>query len=155
MSKKHKISDEHRTFNESWTDLYFFITNNGKLLCLICKKTILTVNEYNVKRHYETEHKLKFDTLTGDLGQIKIKYFKSSLTNQQNSFKLQHHQNESGVRASFVVAEMIANCNRPFNDTEFIKKCMLAVVNEICPEKKNNLKTSVSQLGPVLDVPKS
>jgi len=51
---------------------------------------------------------------------------------------------------------MIAKCNRPFNDSEFIKKSMLAVVNEICPEKKKTIfKTSVSQLGPVLDVPKS
>jgi len=72
----------------------FFIENKGKLLCLICKKTILTVKEYNVKRHYETEHKLKFDTLTGDLIQIKINNFKSSLTNQQNSFKLQHKTNQ-------------------------------------------------------------
>jgi len=101
----------------------FFIENKGKLLiCLIFQKTILSVKEYNVKRHYETEHKLKFDTLTGDLKQIKINNFKSSLNNQKNSFKLQHNQNESGVRASFIVAEMIAKCNRPFNDSEFIKK---------------------------------
>jgi hypothetical protein len=119
-------------------DLYFFIENKGKLLCLICQNTILSVKEYNVKRHYETENELKFETLTGDLRQIKINNFKSSLNNQQNSFKLQHNQNESGVRASLVVAKMIAKCNRPFNsfDSELIKKCMLAVVNEICPEKK-------------------
>ncbi|XP_060874765.1 general transcription factor II-I repeat domain-containing protein 2-like [Metopolophium dirhodum] len=35
---------------------------------------------------------------------------------------------------------MIAKCNRPFNDSEFIKKCMLAVVNEICPEKKKQFE---------------
>jgi len=45
------------------------------------QKTILSVKEYNVKRHYETEHKLKFDTLTGDLRQIQINTFKSSLNN--------------------------------------------------------------------------
>ena len=107
MSKKRKISDEHRTFNESWTYLYFFIENKGKLICLICKKAILTVKEYNVKRHYETEHKLKFDTLTGDLRQIKINNFKSSLTDQQNSFKLQHNQNESEVRAYYLRVNLI------------------------------------------------
>ncbi|KAL4096394.1 hypothetical protein QTP88_021356 [Uroleucon formosanum] len=35
---------------------------------------------------------------------------------------------------------MIAKCNRPFNDSEFIKKCMLAVVNEICPKKKKQFE---------------
>jgi hypothetical protein len=54
MSKKRKIGDERCTFNESWTDLYFFIKNKSKLFCLICQKTILSVKEYNVKRHYET-----------------------------------------------------------------------------------------------------
>ncbi|KAL4083803.1 hypothetical protein QTP88_029119 [Uroleucon formosanum] len=88
--------------------------------------TMIFEEEDNVDED-DKEHKLKFDTLTGDLRQIKINNFKSSLTNQQNSFKLQHNQNESGVRASFVVAEMIAKCNRPFNDSEFIKKCMTCV----------------------------
>lgn len=132
MLKKSKIYDEHRAFNESWTDLYFVI-KNIELLCLICQKTILSVKEYNVKRHYEAVHKLKFEYLTGDLRQIKINNFKRLLNNQQNSFKLQHNQNESGVRVSF--ADMIAKCNCPFKDFEFKnKKCMLAVVNEICPE---------------------
>lgn len=119
------------------------------------RKTILSVKEYNVKRHYKTDHKLKFDSLIGNLRQIKINSLKCSLNNQQNSFKL-HHQNELGICASFVVAEIIAKCNRPFNDSEFIKKCMLSVLEEICPDKKKDyLKTSVSQLGPALDVPKS
>jgi len=30
---------------------------------------------------------------------------------------------------------MLAKNNRPFTDTEYLKKCMLAVVNEVCPEK--------------------
>lgn len=120
MSKKSKIYDEHHAFNESWTDLYFVIENKGKLSCLICQKTILSVKEYNVKRHYEAVYKLKFEYLTGDLRQIKINNFKRLLNNQQNSFKLQHNQNELGVRASF--AEMIAKCNRPFNDSELKKK---------------------------------
>jgi len=70
MSKKRKISDEHRTFNKSWTDLFFFIENKSKLL----KSIMLNVT-------MKQEYKLKFDTLAGDLGEIKINTFKSSLNN--------------------------------------------------------------------------
>lgn len=50
----------------------FLIENKGVLLCLVCQKTILSVKAYNVKRLYETEYKLKFNSLTDDLRQIKI-----------------------------------------------------------------------------------
>lgn len=47
------MCDECHTFNEC----------KGKLSDLICQKIILSVKEYNVKRHYETEHKLKLTIL--------------------------------------------------------------------------------------------
>jgi hypothetical protein len=37
-TKKRKNCDEHRLFNNSWVDLYFFVENKGKPLCLICQK---------------------------------------------------------------------------------------------------------------------
>jgi hypothetical protein len=135
MAPKRKINDEHRIFKEDWTELFFFIEHGGKLLCLICNKTITVMKEYNVRRHYDNEHKAKFENLTGELRQNKIKHFLTSLGSQQNIFKSQNTRNEASVRASYVVAEMLAKNNRPFTDIEFFKKCMLAVTNEVCPEK--------------------
>jgi hypothetical protein len=37
-TKKRKICDKYRFFNNSWVDLYFFVENKGKSLCLICQK---------------------------------------------------------------------------------------------------------------------
>jgi hypothetical protein len=38
-TKKRKICNEHHFFfNNSWVDLYFFVENKGKPLCLICQK---------------------------------------------------------------------------------------------------------------------
>jgi hypothetical protein len=37
-TKKRKICDEHRFFNNSWVDLDFFVENKGKPLCLISQK---------------------------------------------------------------------------------------------------------------------
>jgi hypothetical protein len=43
------------------------------------------------------------------------------------------------------VAEIIAKRGKPFTDSEFVKQCMLAVTEEVCPDRKKKfLKTSAS-----------
>lgn len=42
----------------------------------------------------------------------------------------------STVRASYRVAQLIAKESKSFSDGEFVKKCMLHVIDEICPENK-------------------
>lgn len=135
-SKKRKLLEENRAFNDAWTDLYFFIDYRGKPLCLICQKTIAVKKEYNLKRHYDTEHKAKFACLVGDLRQNKINALKSSVKNQQNVFKVQVQSNESGVRASLRVAEILAKSGRPFTDSELVKQCALVMAEEVCLNQK-------------------
>lgn len=40
--------------------------------------------EYNVRQHYENEHKAKFENLTGELRKTKTKHFLTLLYSQQN-----------------------------------------------------------------------
>jgi hypothetical protein len=138
-SKKRKLLEENRVFNDAWTDLYFFIDCKGKPLCLICQKTIAVQKEYNLKRHYDSEHKTKFAFLVGDLRKHEINALKSSVKNQQNVFKVQVQSNESGVRASLRVAEILAKSGRPFTDSELVKQCALVMAEEVCPEQKKKL----------------
>ena len=42
---------------------------------------------------------------------------------------------KSVVRASFYVAQFIGESGRPFADGEFVKKCLIKVVQETCPDK--------------------
>jgi len=49
MARKRKINEDHRTFIEDWTELFFFIKHNSKLLCLISNKSITVIYELNVK----------------------------------------------------------------------------------------------------------
>jgi hypothetical protein len=72
----------------------------------------------------------------GDLRKNKINVFKSSVKNQQNVFKVQVQSNESGVRASLTVAEILAKSGRPFTDSELVKQCALVMAEEVCPEQK-------------------
>jgi hypothetical protein len=59
------------------------------------------------------------------------------LIGPQNIFNVKCIRNESGVRASYVVAEKIAKTGRPFTNSEFVKECMLAVTEDVCPNRKN------------------
>ncbi|ROT71300.1 general transcription factor II-I repeat domain-containing protein 2-like [Penaeus vannamei] len=67
----------------------------------------------------------------------KLSKLKSGLLAQQNTFVRQFQLNQSSVRASFRVAQLIASSGKPFTDGEFVKKCMNAVAEEVCPEKKD------------------
>ena len=42
---------------------------------------------------------------------------------------------KSAVRASFYVTQFIGESGRPFTDREFVKKCLIKVVQETCPDK--------------------
>ena len=56
-TRKRKVEEEMRKFNEKWTSEYFFIENaDSRPLCLICNKTVNVNKEYNIKRHYDSKH---------------------------------------------------------------------------------------------------
>jgi len=63
-ANKRKIVDENRKYSEEWKEKYFFILQNTKWMCLICRESVAVFEEFNVKRNYETKHNdyLKFDS---------------------------------------------------------------------------------------------
>jgi hypothetical protein len=66
------------------------------------------MKEYNIKRHYDSKHKGKFDCLTGELRKRKTSNLNASLIGKQIIFDVKCIRDESGVRDSYVVAETIA-----------------------------------------------
>ena len=60
-NKKRKIIDCGRIFQDRWTEEYFFVQVNNQPICLICNKVVLEFKEYNIKRHYVTNHTPKYD----------------------------------------------------------------------------------------------
>jgi len=135
VSKKRRVEEENRTFQEKWTQEYFVIEQDGKPLCLICKQKIAVVKEYNLKRHYETNHKT-YDQFVGDQRKQKVESLRKGLIAQQSIFKKVTQNKEAAVHASYVVAHEIAKRGKPFSDGEYIKDCILKVADIVCPEKK-------------------
>ncbi|GFR16534.1 proteinral transcription factor ii-i repeat domain-containing protein 2a [Trichonephila clavata] len=66
---------------------------------------------------------------------------KRRLKSQQSSFTKLKTEQEAATRASFRVALEIAKRGKSFTDGEMIKECIIAVAEEMCPEKVNLLKT--------------
>jgi hypothetical protein len=138
MEKKRKIDSECRTFKDQWNFQYFVIQSSNKALCLICNETIAVLKEYNIKRHYETKHFQNHSKYTGSLRTEKFEALKRGLQSQQYLFMKVNMEQEAATRASFCVALEIA---KPFTDGEMIKECVIAVAEEMCPEKVNLFKT--------------
>ncbi|XP_069469912.1 general transcription factor II-I repeat domain-containing protein 2-like [Ambystoma mexicanum] len=149
MSRKRKIDSVCRIFKEQWTYDYFSIQYKERAVCLICQNIVSVFKEYNLRRHYETQHKDKYDCLVGEVRKDKILKLKNTLTAQQNTFVKQKQLNISSLRASFQVAKLIARTGRPFVEGEFVKECLLSVAKEMCPEKAD-LFSTVSLSGPTL-----
>ena len=82
-NSKRKVTEEGRSFNERWTNDYFFVPNKNKATCLICNE-VITQKEYNVKRHCNQ----------------KIATFKRNLSHQQSVFVNLQDVSKSAVRAS-------------------------------------------------------
>ncbi|XP_069481480.1 general transcription factor II-I repeat domain-containing protein 2-like [Ambystoma mexicanum] len=149
MSRKRKIDSECRIFKEQGTYDYFFIQYKERAVCLICQNIVSVFKEYNLRRHYETQHKDKYNCLVGEVRKDKILKLKNTLTAQQNTFVKQKQLNISSLRARFQVAKLTARTGRPFVEGEFVKECLLSVAKEMCPEKAD-LFSTVSLSGPTL-----
>lgn len=102
-SKKRKIDSKRRLFQNKWTNQYFVIENKGKIMCLICHEFISAMKGYNIKRHYESKHKIKYDVLLGPFREIEVQKLQKSLTGEQLIFSKVAVQNRAIISASVKV----------------------------------------------------
>ena len=66
MSKnQRKLDQENRTFQSRWEEEYLFVEIKGKPMCLVCLETIAVMKDFNLCRHYNTLHKVKYERYTG------------------------------------------------------------------------------------------
>ncbi|XP_063788777.1 general transcription factor II-I repeat domain-containing protein 2-like [Pseudophryne corroboree] len=145
MSKKRKVDAEGRQFQERWESEYMFVINGDKPVCLICYEAVAVMKEYNLRRHFETKHGAKFANFSPQEKQQKVQELKGSLHSQRNIFSKMTAKNDAAVKASYLVAEEIARASKCFSEGAFVKKCMLKVCEQVCPEQRqafNNVSLS-------------
>ncbi|CAI9729984.1 Hypothetical predicted protein [Octopus vulgaris] len=140
LSKKRKIEEEYRVFNENWTEKYFFTNVGVKAVCLICSETVAVFKEYNLKRHFQTKHVNFGHNLSKQELQKKANDLTKRLKQQQNVFDKTSSLQRNATKASFILANKIAKQNKSFAEAEFIKDCMVDAVSVVCPGVKSKVE---------------
>ena len=143
---------ENRAFKPEWTHLYLFIMtpDERKPICLICNETLLIVKEYNFRRHFETRHP-SFNNLypiKSSSRQSKIDSATNSLFKRQAMMTKSTLKQEKATAASYRVEWILGSKKKPFMDSEIVKECMMAVIEEMVTEEKvkSSLVDDVKQI---------
>ncbi|XP_001494185.1 general transcription factor II-I repeat domain-containing protein 2 isoform X1 [Equus przewalskii] len=76
---KRKIDQEGRVFQEKWERAYFFVDVQNIPTCLICKQSMSVSKEYNLRRHYQTNHSKHYDQYTEKMRDEKLHELKKGL----------------------------------------------------------------------------
>ena len=74
---------------------------------------------------YSTERKDAIDILIG------------TLQKTTSFFRKQTAEADKIVRASYDVSRILARRMKPFSDGDFIKECLVAVVDSVCPVQRS------------------
>uniref|UniRef100_A0A3Q3W8W1 DUF4371 domain-containing protein n=1 Tax=Mola mola TaxID=94237 RepID=A0A3Q3W8W1_MOLML len=90
--------------------------------CLLCYEGVSVMKEYNLRRHFHTKHRAKYAPV-------------NRLQSQQNMFTKASARSDAEVKASFIVAEEIAQAAKCFLDGVFLKHHMLKVCEQVCPDQ--------------------
>ena len=138
-SKKRKVSEENRTFNDSWTNSFAFIADKtGLPVCLICKEKLANNKKSNVERHFQNKH-LSFAQKYSEGDARK----KAVLELMRNADRSKHQFNKwiksanSTTYASFVAAQEIVKHSKPFTDGEYIKNSFIKISEHLFTDFKN------------------
>ena len=138
-SKKRKVDNESRVFQEKWTNDYFFIQIKDKPMCLLCSESVSVMKEYNVKRHYISKHSSLYESFQGQRRKQKVEKLMKELKEQQTIFVKKRDDTDNIIRASYIVSEKIAKHSKNYSDGEFVKECLQAVVDILCPGRKKEI----------------
>ena len=127
MSRKKKVEEENRSFNEQWIENYLFYENRkGLPSCLVRGYSCPVNKEYNVRRHFDTTHAGKYGELAGRARSEEVRKLLVGLKRQQDAFKAPVQESEACVRASYKIAFLLAKHNYPFSGGSFVKGCIRA-----------------------------
>ena len=138
-SKKRKVDNKSRVFQEKWTNDYYFIQIKDKPMFLLCSESVSVMKEYNVKRHYISKQSSLYESFQGQRRKQKVEKLIKELKEQQTIFVKKRNDADNIIRASYIVSEKIAKHSKNYSDGEFVKECLQAVVDILCPGRKKEI----------------
>ena len=128
-------------------EFIFFVEHNCKPFCLICQASLTHFKASNIQRHFRSLHASidqEFPKGT-ELRQHKLFTLKGPAEKQMQFFQKFNKQSEIAMLASYQLAWNISKAKKPYDEGEFIKKCLNDAVDVLSPEN-SKLKQMVSDL---------
>ena len=138
-SKKRKVSEEHRTFNASWTNSFAFIADKtGLPVCLICSEKLANNKKSNVERYFQNKH-LSFAQKysEGDARKKAVLELMRNADQSKQQFSKWIKSANSTTYASFVAAQEIVKHGKPFTDGEYLKNSFIKISEHLFMDFKN------------------
>ena len=86
FSKYRKVDSDNRAFKPEWEFDYLFILNKDNNQCLDCAQVLAVLKEYNLKRHYITNHKKNYDKHSSESRKLVIEQLKTKLNQQKKVY---------------------------------------------------------------------
>ncbi|XP_073430146.1 general transcription factor II-I repeat domain-containing protein 2A-like [Dendrobates tinctorius] len=142
--KQRKVDSENRSFQQRWEMDYLFVKSKNKPQCLVCFQILAVCKEYNVRRHYITQHESQYSKYAGDLRLAVINDLKSKLNNQATVPLADMNTENAAIKASFVICEEIVKRKKAFSDGAFIKECAIKMARAFGNEEMAKCFESVS-----------
>ena len=124
MSVKRKSTNPStgRHFNSIWEEKLLFVEGTSKQQCLACLQIVSVSKEYNLKRHYETLHKSRYEQYDGYARIAVVKDLNGKYYKLMTNFR---KTNLSDKKASYEVSLILAKIGKSFRDRETVKKCAI------------------------------
>lgn len=135
MERVRNWHTDKRKFKNCWEHEYFFTEIDSKAVCLICKLRVAVLKEYNLRRHFETQHSHQFSKYTRDERKVKAEDLLSKLTSQQRTLLQPSTVQENATRASYQLSSIIVRSGRPFAMGDFVKQCLTVAADTVCPNQ--------------------
>ncbi|KAM3919350.1 general transcription factor II-I repeat domain-containing protein 2B-like [Leptodactylus fuscus] len=143
-ARQRKVDSENRSFKQRWELDYLFVKTKNKPQCLVCFQILAVCKEYNVKRHYVSQHESQYSKYTGDLRLAVINDLKSKLNSQTLVSIPSVNTEKAAVKASFLICEEIVKRKKAFSDGAFIKECAIKMARAFGSEEMAKCFESVS-----------
>ena len=142
MAACKRLKLDVRSFQESWTTNFGFVSRDDRAVCALCCQNIICRTS-SIKRHFETKHEKSFKD---DAEKIEsLKKAVSRYEKQSSIFKKVISGPNRTTECSYKAAECIAQHGKPFTDGVFIKEAFLSCADVLFDDLPNK-STIISRI---------
>ncbi|PNF21263.1 hypothetical protein B7P43_G02123 [Cryptotermes secundus] len=137
-SKLRKVYSENRAFKSEWGHDFFILNKDHKPECLVCFQALAVLKEYNLKRHYMTNHKQKFGKHSCESRKVVCDQLKKKIFQQKSLFTNETKQQEAALLVSYFVIYQLMKAKKGLSDGELIKNCAIKMAEAFNENKVGN-----------------